>query len=457
VTPLWLESQPESIIKQWTNDSRLSGASYGVILMDAKSGKSLYAHNAKQLLVPASTLKLFTTGAALAILGPKYRFETTIGFDGFFDKSTGTLNGNLIIKSNGDVTLNSEHFDTLLFLKKWINQLKKIGLKKINGSVIANSNFWKPKIPDHWIWGDISNYFGASPSPISYRDNKFTILLSSGSEGSKVKVTEVVPTYLQPHLNITCEVVARGNTDQAYVYGDPNGYSKSIHGSIPPNRKRYAIEATLPQPDLWLAAELHHALIAEGVSITDTYRREPDQNLKQTAFFIHYSPTLDRIVNIANLHSNNLFTEGLVYAIGNGDYALGIESIKKYWVSQGVSPQALIMYDGCGLSRSNLVTPQAFQTLLVKTFNDSILGPVIIPSLPVSGKNGSMSQVGKGTILEGNMKAKTGYIEHVRAYTGFLKNKAGRDLAFVILLNNYTCSPSEARKLIEKLMMSFIS
>ena len=449
------KAQPAQLVNNWKKEPRLSSASFGICLAEAKSGKVVYSYNPDLFLIPASTLKLFTTGAAAAILKPNFKFETQFAHTGSLEN--GILNGNLVIIGNGDVTLYSEHFDTTNLLKNWIQQLKKAGIKKISGNVLVDNTKWSFHLPDHWIWSDISNYYGVSPFPLSYKDNKFRIWLKSYAEGLPA---ELIKTDLPVGFNamqIECKVLAKGNSDQAYVYGNPFGYKRWIEGTIPANKALYDIEAALPDPGLLCATEIFIALKANGIEITGQPICE-----NQTApiitgkFFSHFSPPLDKIIRIANQKSNNLFSEGLVYALGNGNYLKGLSIIKDYWSKQGISQKELIMYDGCGLSRSNLVTAEAFRKMLHSVYSDSLLSKCILTSLPISGVDGSMAHVGKGTFLEKNMRAKTGYIEHVRAYAGYLKNKQGKDLLFVILLNNYHCNPAEARQLIEKMMLSFV-
>jgi D-alanyl-D-alanine carboxypeptidase/D-alanyl-D-alanine-endopeptidase (penicillin-binding protein 4) len=449
-----LLAQPKQVLDAWKSEPRLSSASFGICLAEAKSGQVIYSYQQDLFLIPASTLKLFTTGAAAALLKPNFKFETQFAYTGQLER--GVLNGDLVIIGGGDMTLYSEHFDTTNLLKNWVLQIKKSGIKKINGHVIVDNTKWPRRIPDHWIWSDISNYYGAAPVPLSYKDNKFRIWLKSTAEGSPAEIikTDLPKTYTE--MQIECKVIAKGNADQAYVYGNPFGYARWMEGCIPANKSNYDIEAALPDPGLLCAIEIFNALKANEIEITGQPLCESNNGPSIAGkLFSHYSPSLERIIRIANLKSNNLFTEGLVYALGEGNYQRGLASIKDFWAKKGITQKEFVMYDGCGLSRSNLVTATAFRKLLFAVYNDSILSKCILPSLPTSGLDGSMAHVGKGTPLEKNMRAKTGYIEHVRAYAGYLKNKQGKDLLFVILLNNYHCNPAEARLLIEKMMLGF--
>ena len=77
-------------------------------------------------------------------------------------------------------------------------------------------------------------------------------------------------------------------------------------------------------------------------------------------------------------------------------------------------------------------------------------------SLPIAGKNGSMTSLCKGTFAENNLRAKTGYINRARGYCGYVKTKSGKNLAFSILFNNYDCSPKEMKLKIEKFLVALV-
>jgi D-alanyl-D-alanine carboxypeptidase/D-alanyl-D-alanine-endopeptidase (penicillin-binding protein 4) len=87
-------------------------------------------------------------------------------------------------------------------------------------------------------------------------------------------------------------------------------------------------------------------------------------------------------------------------------------------------------------------------------YHDSLLFKPFYNSLPQAGLSGSMRNIGKGTFIEKNMRAKTGYISRARGYCGYVKTKAGKDLTFSILFNNYNCNPSEMKVKIETFLVS---
>ena len=153
------------------------------------------------------------------------------------------------------------------------------------------------------------------------------------------------------------------------------------------------------------------------------------------------------------MKSNNHYCESILLTLGKGNIYAGTEAVRNYWQKQGLDKSELFMSDGSGLSRANTTTAFYQASLLSKVFKDSIHFKSFNASLPVAGKNGSMSNIGKGKLIENNMRAKTGYINRARGYCGYVRAKSGKDLAFSVLFNNYNCSAKEAKVKIEKFLI----
>jgi D-alanyl-D-alanine carboxypeptidase/D-alanyl-D-alanine-endopeptidase (penicillin-binding protein 4) len=112
------------------------------------------------------------------------------------------------------------------------------------------------------------------------------------------------------------------------------------------------------------------------------------------------------------------------------------------------------MVDGSGLSRANTITPKLQAEILNNLFHDVLHYEAFHNSLPIAGKNGSMTNLCKGTFAENNLRAKTGYINRARGYCGYVKTKSGKTLAFSILVNNYDCSAKDMKLKLEKFMVA---
>ena len=455
----WLiQAQIKDFAREWSADSRLKGASLAYCVMDAATTSVLAEYNSKQHLIPASTLKLVTTAGALQMLGAGFTFQTGLYYRGTID-ATGTLQGDLIIKGSGDPTLQSDKFGNNHLCDTWAKKIKDKGITRITGKIIGDASCMDHTVPDEWIWGDIGNYFGAVPCGLNYRDNKCSIYFNSGPAGSKTTIESIETLSTPQSFSLINEVMSGGTEDEAYVYGDPFSYTKIVKGFIPPNKTHYKVEASWPDPALLCATDLCQALKKAGIacSVDQACAEYSSKEYSQMQLIdMHQSPALDNIIQITNLHSNNLYCESILKTLGKGNSGDGIMRLKKHWFSRGLDTTQLFMTDGSGLSRANTVTTNFQTQLLCKIYRDSVTYKSMLKSLPIAGKSGSMANMGKGTFIENKLHAKTGYINRCRAYSGYVTNKKGRVLAFSIIFNNYNGSAREAKLKIEQWMLALV-
>ena len=102
----------------------------------------------------------------------------------------------------------------------------------------------------------------------------------------------------------------------------------------------------------------------------------------------------------------------------------------------GIDPDNMIMVDGSGLSRLNLVTPMQIVSLLNYMFKSKYFVP-FYNSLPIAGVDGTIGTRMKGTRAENNVRAKTGYLENVRSMSGYVYTGDKEPVAYSIIVNNF--------------------
>lgn len=463
------QSNIDAVLEEYKKDKDLQHATYSFCVLEAATGKTIKEYNSELALVPASTLKIMVTSAALGILGKDFTYKTNFYTFQKTDSITGLSTQNLLIKGSGDPTFNSSYFynNDSAFYNPIIQKLKTKGIKKVNGSIIADASCFDNAIPSTWIWGDIGNYFGAGANGLSYRDNKFLLFYNSGAAHSTAELESISPSYFSKKISIQSSVISSGTEDDAFVFGDPNGYTRKVTGTIPPNKKNYEVEAEMPEPALFFLDQLQTELKKNSLATSEVKLIMNESfnkyDLKPTQLvYTHTSPKLEKIVFYTNTKSNNHYAESLLKTIGaaksgnQGTTANGINAIEKYWESRGVNLSGLHMADGSGLSRANTITTKIQATVLSKIYRDTLMYNAFNICLPVAGKNGSMTNLCKGTFAENNMRAKTGYINRARGYCGYVKTKAGKELAFSVLFNNYDCSPKEMKLKIEKFLVALV-
>jgi D-alanyl-D-alanine carboxypeptidase/D-alanyl-D-alanine-endopeptidase (penicillin-binding protein 4) len=465
---------PSSLTKEidrLNTDDAIKNGSWSLYAMAIDDGREIAAVNADKSLIPASTLKLFTTGAALKLFGADFRFKTYLETDGTFDSTTSTLNGNLYIRGTGDPSLDSKYFhekNDSTDLERWADILRKRGIKTITGKVIGDASlFGNNPLPDGWTWGDIGQYYGAGTSALTYHDNSYTLVYTSSGNTDSARIVKTIPGEL--NFDIVSSVKTGGTKDEAYIYGAPYGNVHYIIGRIPKNSKAYEVDAALPDPAWQCAHDLQVALLKTRIRITQksttTTRIEQLNNkvknsTKRTILHTHYSPPLSEIIYFTNLKSDNIYAEQLLRTIGyvNGrssETADAIRVVKEFWSKQGVDTSGFFMTDGSGLSRSNaIITKQlAIALRAIASFSNDEYA-VFLRSLPIAGKSGSLANIGTGTSAADNLKAKSGYITRARGYAGYVKTRSGKQICFSVLANNYTCTAADMRKKLERILVA---
>ncbi|MDQ3108788.1 MAG: D-alanyl-D-alanine carboxypeptidase/D-alanyl-D-alanine-endopeptidase [Bacteroidota bacterium] len=446
-------------------DTVLAHGDWGFCMITADSGKLIASHNMQQSLIPASTLKTLTTGAALALLGAEYKYETKIEYDGIYDSINGIIKGNIYIRGSGDPTFNSARFnvgDTISVFQSLPSRLLGKGIKKIEGNIIGDAScFSDNPVPDGWTWSDLGQYYGAGTCGLTYSDNSVKLYFDS-SLGDSCILTKTSP--VPENVIYRSDVTSDGKKDEALVYGAPYGNMYYVHGSIPAGKKNFEVKASHPDPAYQCAKDFYEEL-KPAISVSGkptTVRRMQLANekisIKRKILTIVYSVPLRDIVAETNLHSDNLYAEQLLRTLGlvkgnGGTTEDGIEVVKNYWKSLGINIDGLYMTDGSGLSRSNGITTLIQATILQKASQQKWY-PYFLKSLPVAGRTGSMSSLCKGTLAENNLQAKTGYINRARGYAGYVKSKSGKLLCFSLLANNYSCSAAEMKKRLERILVA---
>ena len=458
----------DGVLDGYKKDKDLQHAAYSFCIIEAATGKTLKEYNSELALIPASTMKIITTSAALGILGKNFSYKTNFYTFQKTDSVSGVSTTHLLIKGSGDPSFNSSYFynSDSVFFNPIIQKLKAKGIKKINGSIITDASCFDNAIPSSWIWGDIGNYFGAGANGLSYHDNKFLLFYNSGALNTNANLESIFPTYFSKKMNIQSSVICAGSEDDAFVFGDPNGYSRKVTGTIPPNKKHYEVEAQMPEPPLFFLDELYTELKINNLTTNKVKLVMNDlpnykfSQISEQLVCTHTSPKLEKIVYYTNTKSNNHYAESLLKTIGafktgkQGTTENGISAVANYWESRGVDVSGLNMADGSGLSRANTITTKIQATILSKIYRDTVIYSAFNASLPIAGKNGSMTNLCRGTCAENNMRAKTGYINRARGYCGYVKTKSGKDIAFSVIFNNYDCTPKEMKLKIEKLLVA---
>lgn len=431
------------------NDEQAKYAITSLCVLDATTGKVIFANNENIGLATASTLKTITSATAFYTLGKDFRYETKLSYTGQI-LADGTLQGDIVITGSGDPSLGSWRYEQTKeanILNQWVAAIKAAGIKKIEGSVISDdSTFGTSTIPTGWIWQDIGNYYGAGGASICWRENQFDVHLKAGSStGSDVEVLKTVPQT--PYIQLVNELKtgATGTGDNAYGFIAPYTNIGYIRGTWGMGIKKTGISLSLPDAAFDAAYRLQDTLkrlnigCSKNASSTRLLALENKQiGSEQKPLLTIFSPTLSQLVYWFNKKSINLYGEQLLKTIAfkqgkEGSTRNGAKAVIDFWAGKGIDKNALNMIDGSGLSPGNRITSMAMASILFQAQKEEWFADYI-KSFP--DYNG--------------MSIKSGNINDVTAYAGYYTDKKGNKYVAVININNYSGS-GISRKLFQVL------
>jgi D-alanyl-D-alanine carboxypeptidase/D-alanyl-D-alanine-endopeptidase (penicillin-binding protein 4) len=431
-----------------------SNAEIGISIMD-EDGKSLFDHNASQNFIPASLQKIITNFAAYELLGPDYKFTTSVGYTGNI-LPDGNLTGDIIIYGNGDPSLASERFQKRPQLQDVVRMIasfvKSKGITCIDGQVIADASYYGTDGTVHsWAWNDIGNYYACNTWSINIHENYYKLYLQlQSNQNLQPKILRHEPFI--PWLTFKNELTSgpAGSGDKSYIFGAPYTYTRHIRGSLPVGSKTFRIKGAMPNSPQYLAQLVEGQLSQMGISSTGSSVEFDDKIKVEKTIGEIKSPKLSDLIQSANLESINLYCESFLVAIGNGSRSEGIKAEKEFLKSNGIDIDDIYIDDGSGLSVWNNISPEDFTYLLGQLYKK--YGSSLKKLFPKAGQSGTLSYLFKGLEANGKLWAKTGSMQQVMNYSGFTETKSGRLVTFSIIANRHQISNRRIRKIHEQIM-----
>ncbi|MFQ6671735.1 MAG: D-alanyl-D-alanine carboxypeptidase/D-alanyl-D-alanine-endopeptidase [Candidatus Tectimicrobiota bacterium] len=414
-------------------------ADIGLHVARLTDGATLATHQADRLFIPASTVKLLTTAAALRVLGPGYRFPTKLYATG--PLAGGRLRGDLVLKGFGDPELVSERLWLLAAA------LRQKGLREVAGDLVIDESFFDDQVrAPTWGGHASTRAFYAPVAPASLNFNAVAVHIEPGpTPGQPARVTlEPETTYLR--------LVNRATTGPAgsplRLVVDRQGGQQTntilARGSIPYDAERTTYYRSITHPWRYLATVFSEVLRREGIAVTGTLRegRVPEG---APELLIFESKPLSRIVQDLNKLSNNYVAESVLKTMGAsvhgppGTYEKGLAVVQDVLSTLEIAPGTYRLSDGSGLSSANRLTPRQITTILTTMWRDFRYRPEYLVSLAVMGMDGSVDERLTETHARQRLRVKTGSLAGVSALSGYGVAADAEELAFSIIINNTTC------------------
>jgi len=471
------------------------------------TGEVLYSQNADKLFTPASNTKLFTTAAALALIGPDYKFRTTVETSGTLDRY-GRLNGDLVLVGHGDPNLSGRELpydlrtqrndDPIQALEALADALVQKGVKFIDGDIVADDSYFAfERYGEGWSQDDLVWADGAPVSALTINDNVvFVNILPADRPGEKAFVS-VKPFADYYHLDNRIITTPAGTGRKFFVNREPGSTVLTLWGNMPLDdaganealaiedpaefaaglfrqllekrgiviyghqRTRHTELATLSTFSVTAIAPARGGRVNDKVDDKDNDgQSRPLKNNQPITLASYESKPLLQDVRVINKVSQNLHAEILLRLLGRergnaGTVEGGLEVLRGFLTQAGISNDQYVFYDGSGLSRQNLVTPHAIVQLL-RYCSTQPWGAAYKSTFPVGGVDGSLSERLNSPRLQNRVVAKTGSLGGVKALSGYATTDAGQVVVFSILSNNFNLPTKRVTDAIDELVQAIV-
>jgi D-alanyl-D-alanine carboxypeptidase/D-alanyl-D-alanine-endopeptidase (penicillin-binding protein 4) len=482
-------------------DSRASRAFWGILIADRDNGEVLYELNADKFFTPASNAKVFTSALVLSTLPHDFRFHTTLETTGQLG-ADGVLVGDLILVGRGDPDFSNRKFPYAgkveregaadAPLVEMVEQTVAKGLREVDGDIVADDSYFPyDPYPAGWSVGDLFFTFGAPISALAFNDNSFSIEVSPGAREGEPNDAIVEPAAASGGFVHQISTGPSGGKPDFSVVRRPGQNFILLRGSIPAGHAPIKLEFAMNDPGETAADTLKQILEARGIKVTGGVRvrhaepprpfdstslaagdvvglfpepaalnGKPAQTVNALILADHVSPPLLESVGVTNKVSQNLHAELFLRTVAREKTGVG-STDAGLWVEQnflkalGIEEGEVVLSDGSGLSRDDLVTPHAVIQLL-RYISQQPWGADYIATFPIAGVDGTLENRLKDTAASGRVMAKTGSLEHVRAMSGYATTVNGEHLVFTIFGNNNSQHGHDATAAIDAIAVAMV-
>ncbi len=468
VMGLGLQAQSlQQKVDQAVTAEPLKGAVVGVMVQDM-SGHVVAQREAGRRMVPASNLKLITTGTALHALGPDFRFETEIGYTGEVD-ADGTLHGDVYIVGGGDPTIGVADSvavkpDALFW--RWKSLLKDAGISRIDGRIIGDGRAYEGHLENQsWSYDDTGTYYGAGCNALSFYENAIDYVVSAGVEGEPVKVTQRYPETPWMHFGNLTSTGPKGTGNSLYLYTTDLAPYAEMRGTFAVDRKQKVEHFANKYGALTCAYYFWQNLRGTGWAVSGGYADIDRNGYVRGRDFVpadkagtpkvvgkSESPALSRIVRLTNVLSDNFYAEAIFRQMGERASGVAVYDSCRVAVADVLEDlvpgglEGLRLEDGSGLSRLNTVSP-AFLASFLRSMTRSRGFNAFLASLPKPGEGTLAGLLPKlPADQKARVRVKSGSMDGVLCYSGYILDESGNPkFVFSLMVNGATAKTAVLR------------
>ena len=439
------------------NRPEFSRSRWGILIQPLSSTTTLYSRDAQKYFIPASNAKLLTTAAALQKLGADFRIKTSV-YSG--------ENGSLYVAGRGDPSIAEAQ------LKSLAQQLKQRGISQVNQLIGDDSYFLGSAVNPNWEWEDAQAGYGAPINSLIFNQNAIDLLLSPQAIGQPLKVTFAEPKLAnQWQLQNNSVTVAQSESEFIEVGREFDRPIIRVSGQLKVGGEPESAYVAVVNPANNFLQSFQQALATEGIPVKQTLVASASRNSNQELATVE-SPPLAELVRETNRESNNLYAEVLLRLLGKVTDKIplpptltgkmpvpqedtgesGLKELKTVLTQLGVNPNSYRLADGSGLSRHNLITPEALVETL-RFMANSPAASIYRASLSIAGESGTLKNRFNITPNRVILQGKTGTMSGVSALSGYIEVPNYEPLVFSIIVNQSDLSAAKMRSATDEIVL----
>jgi D-alanyl-D-alanine carboxypeptidase/D-alanyl-D-alanine-endopeptidase (penicillin-binding protein 4) len=428
-----LRKAMESVLEK----STLKNARVTVQVRSLDDGSVVFSRDPDELLNPASNVKLYTAAAALARLGPEYRFETEFLVDpDFKDGKAKTL----YIRGRGDPTITTERLYGI------VSELVHAGLKEVQDVVVDDSWFDAERSPPGFDQEYGDKAYLAPTGALSLNWNTVGVYLRPAEQAGGKATIEVEPP--SDYFVIDGDVSTGTKTQRRFTVSsavDKDRVRQKIEarGVVPVDKGTWSVWKKIDQPALYFGFTVKALLVQRGVKVKGRLRNGTVP-FGQKMLHQAQSDTLDIVLKKLNKHSSNFVAEQLIKTLGAegrgvpGSHPRGIDVVEDFLEREvGIARGSYVMKNGSGLNDANRFSAAQTNKLLAYMMDRFQVMPEYLSSVGIAGKDGTLKYRFEGSDAVGRLRAKTGTLETVSALSGYVQSVGGERFVFSIMVNDF--------------------
>ena len=436
----------KTAIEDIINRPEFKRSRWGILIQTLDNGDTLYSLDAEKYFLPASNVKLLTTAAVLLQFGSQFRIRTSA-----YGMGNVTNLETLQIVGKGDPSFTTEQ------LRDLVQQLKRQGIRKIKKVIVENSYFKQTGTNPSWEWEDIFFSYGTSVNSLILNENSVTLIVQPRQVGRTLKLgwSDSIAARQWQIDNQTLTISSEISEETVEINGFFGSSVLKIQGSLGFDAEPYTFNLSIVDPDRYFLESLLEVLVSEGIQVEkgEIVNQFSDNLMENELAFVESEP-LAVLIQKTNQESNNLYAEALLQILASQfNNITGTEAIAKKLTELGVNPDGYVLVDGSGLSRHNLVTPEAIATTL-RLMAQTPEAKIYQDSLAVAGASGTLAGRFKNTLIAEHLQAKTGTLSGNSALSGYLNLPGSQPLVFSIIVNQSNAPASNLRTAIDEIIVS---